>query len=245
MTVASGQFVAGLWPAAALWRPHVEEIERAHGGQPVIHLAQSTRFRRVPDPEEPLTGHCAITDVLSLGPDLVHVLEITLSAGTPVASSELALLTRGHADPSRRAWRPPRAPAASTPIGTVCRDFTLDGARRYADASGDQNPVHQSNPAAQAAGFPGAVAHGLHVLATALSAAHELGVLRYRDLTEVTARFARPVVLPDTVRFAVARTPDPRRFRLFAGTNSGEILKAASFGVADGRGLSHDRAIKR
>ena len=37
--------------------------------------------------------------------------------------------------------------------------------KRYADVSGDHNPIHLDDAAAEAAGFPGVIAHGMSVLA--------------------------------------------------------------------------------
>lgn len=38
--------------------------------------------------------------------------------------------------------------------------------RRYAEASGDPNPIHLSDDAAEAAGLPGVIAHGMLTVAT-------------------------------------------------------------------------------
>jgi acyl dehydratase len=37
--------------------------------------------------------------------------------------------------------------------------------KSYADASGDQNPLHQDDAFAQAVGFPGIIAHGMFTMA--------------------------------------------------------------------------------
>jgi acyl dehydratase len=44
------------------------------------------------------------------------------------------------------------------------RVVTRADVRAYADASGDQNPLHLSDEAARAAGFPGVVAHGMFTM---------------------------------------------------------------------------------
>lgn len=44
------------------------------------------------------------------------------------------------------------------------RVVTREDVKAYADASGDQNPLHQDDEAARAAGFPGIVAHGMFTL---------------------------------------------------------------------------------
>ncbi len=84
------------------------------------------------------------------------------------------------------------------------RSFTVTRAdlRRYADVAGDPNPVHVSDEAARAAGFPGVVAHGMYTLALAGRALEEWagGRGRVRDLR---AKFTRPVVVPDDDQGAV------------------------------------------
>jgi acyl dehydratase len=44
------------------------------------------------------------------------------------------------------------------------RVVTRDDVRAYADASGDQNPLHQRDEVARAAGFDGIIAHGMFTM---------------------------------------------------------------------------------
>jgi acyl dehydratase len=44
------------------------------------------------------------------------------------------------------------------------RTVTREGVKAYADASGDQNPLHQDDAVARAAGFPRVVAHGMFTM---------------------------------------------------------------------------------
>ena len=73
---------------------------------------------------------------------------------------------------------------------------TRDDLRRYADASGDDNPVHLDDDVAAAAGFPGVVAHGMYTLALAGRALEDWAGGRGR-VRDVRAKFTRPVVVPD------------------------------------------------
>ena len=81
---------------------------------------------------------------------------------------------------------------------------TREDLRRYAAASGDPNPVHLEDAAAQAAGFDGVIAHGMLTLALAGRALEDWagGPGRVRDLR---AKFTRPVPVPDDERGAVVR----------------------------------------
>lgn len=64
----------------------------------------------------------------------------------------------------------------------------------YAAASGDQNPIHQSEDVARSVGLPGVIAHGMYTLALAARAIDVwAGPGRVVDLG---AKFTRPVVVP-------------------------------------------------
>ena len=49
------------------------------------------------------------------------------------------------------------------------RTVTRQDVKAYADASGDQNPLHQDDGVARAAGFPRVVAHGMYTMGTLAS----------------------------------------------------------------------------
>ena len=84
-------------------------------------------------------------------------------------------------------------------VGTVLDEkvFYLDRAllKRYADASGDQNPIHQNEEFALSVGLPNVIAHGMLTMALvgkyvsdfAGGSAHVL---------EYSARFIKPVIVP-------------------------------------------------
>jgi acyl dehydratase len=49
------------------------------------------------------------------------------------------------------------------------RLVTREDVKAYADASGDQNPLHQDDEVARAAGFPRVVPHGMYTMGTLTS----------------------------------------------------------------------------
>ena len=65
----------------------------------------------------------------------------------------------------------------------------------YANASGDQNPIHQNEEFAKSVGLPDVIAHGMFTMALAGRYASEIagnsGAIR-----EFSARFTKPVVVP-------------------------------------------------
>jgi acyl dehydratase len=65
---------------------------------------------------------------------------------------------------------------------------------RYAEASGDDNPIHQDESVARSVGLPGVIAHGMYTMALAARA-----VTAWFPEAEVVSfgcKFTNPVVVP-------------------------------------------------
>ena len=81
---------------------------------------------------------------------------------------------------------------------TSSRVVTREDVKAYADASGDQNPLHQDDAVARAAGFPGVVAHGMFTMGTLASALLE----RLGDgamLERLSVQFRSPVFVGESI----------------------------------------------
>lgn len=78
--------------------------------------------------------------------------------------------------------------------------FTVERADlvAYAEASGDHNPIHLDDAAAEAAGLPGVIAHGMYTMGLVSRAILEWVADSGLDATlgEFSSRFAKPVVVP-------------------------------------------------
>jgi acyl dehydratase len=115
-------------------------------------------------------------------------------------------------------------------VGTVLDEkvFYLDRAllKQYADASGDQNPIHQNEEFALSVGLPNVIAHGMLTMALvgkyvsdfAGGSAHVL---------EYSARFTKPVIVPAgekvdlTVSATVAEVTDGKISLTLSATSAG------------------------
>ena len=84
-------------------------------------------------------------------------------------------------------------------VGTVIpeRIFKVDRAalKRYADASGDQNPIHQDENFAKSVGLPDVIAHGMFTMALAGKFATDWAG-GSATMKEYSTRFTKPVVVP-------------------------------------------------
>jgi len=87
---------------------------------------------------------------------------------------------------------PPEAKAAK--LASVASSVDPDQALRYAEASGDANPIHVDDAAAQAVGLPGVILHGMCTMALCgRDVVDELAGGDPTLLRRLAVRFYRPV----------------------------------------------------
>ena len=65
---------------------------------------------------------------------------------------------------------------------------------RYAEASGDHNPIHQDEEVARSVGLPGVIAHGMYTMALAARAVE--GWFPGAEVVSLRCKFTNPVVVP-------------------------------------------------
>jgi acyl dehydratase len=84
-------------------------------------------------------------------------------------------------------------------VGTVVEEkvFYLDRAllKQYADASGDQNPIHQNQEFAVSVGLPNVIAHGMLTMALVGKYVSDFAG-GSANVLEFSARFTKPVIVP-------------------------------------------------
>jgi acyl dehydratase len=88
--------------------------------------------------------------------------------------------------------------AVGSEVPALSRVVTAEAVKAYADAGGDQNPLHQDDAVARAAGFPGIIAHGMFTMGhlAALVSRWAGGPERIRHLT---AQFRAPVYMGEEI----------------------------------------------
>lgn len=96
-------------------------------------------------------------------------------------------------------------------LPTRSKTVTREDVKAYADASGDQNPLHQDDAVARALGFPGIIAHGMFTMAHMASCATRWlggaeGVARLRAQFRAPVLMGETIVAGGTVRSVDART---------------------------------------
>lgn len=118
-------------------------------------------------------------------------------------------------------------PAVSPPISARIR-VGGDRVTRYADISGDTNPIHLEDDAARAAGFEGRIAHGMSIFGMALTHAAQVAAETedHLLLTGCGVRFALPVLVGQEIELRAAATGVPGTLAISAVGPDGPVLKS-------------------
>lgn len=98
--------------------------------------------------------------------------------------------------------------------------------KRYADASGDQNPIHQNEEFALSVGLPNVIAHGMLTMALVGKYVSDFAGGSAK-VVEFGARFTKPVIVPAgekvdlTVTAVVAEIADGKISLTLSATSAG------------------------
>jgi acyl dehydratase len=106
--------------------------------------------------------------------------------------------------------------------------FYLDRAmlKQYADASGDQNPIHQNEEFAVSVGLPNVIAHGMLTMALVGKYISDFAG-GSANVLEYGARFTKPVIVPAgekvdlTVSATVTESSDGKVSLTLSATSAG------------------------
>jgi acyl dehydratase len=82
-------------------------------------------------------------------------------------------------------------------VGPVTVPVRRDTLVAYANASGDQNPIHQDEAFARSVGLPDVIAHGMWTMGASASVVTEWAGDAGR-VVEFGTRFTKPVVVPES-----------------------------------------------
>jgi len=131
-----------------------------HGEQEIVH-------HRPVHPGDVLVITPSLESVEDKGRGATYVAKVSATTpdGDPVNESYATIFVRGGGSGTER---PPSAkpepPAKGDLVTTFTSHVDLDMPTRYAEASGDHNPIHVDPAVATAVGLPGVINHGLGTL---------------------------------------------------------------------------------
>ncbi|MBI3857449.1 MAG: SDR family NAD(P)-dependent oxidoreductase [Planctomycetes bacterium] len=159
----------------------------------MVHGEQEFTFRRPLKAWDLITPRGRVRSIEDKSSGQILNFEQTLFCeGEPLVQMTSGLFFRGESKGDKpavpAAAEKPPPPADSTHVLTVPSDLP----RRYAEASGDMNPIHVDKGFAQSAGFKDVILHGLGTLALVSKALP-------KTLSALQVRFAKPVYPNDVL----------------------------------------------
>ena len=209
----------------------------------MLHAEQDMHFHAPLVPGRRLVTHAEAYSLRSgrMGTRFTMRVVSTDEAGEPVVEQFATMLIRGvepgddaGPTPPPHAF-PPEAKAAK--LASLSSSVDPDQARRYADASGDHNPIHVDDAAAKAVGLPGVILHGMCTMALCSRAVvDELAGGDPTRLGRLAVRFYRPVFPGNdlvTTMYDAGTAGGDRRAVAFEASSAGKVV------VRDGRAEVH------
>ncbi len=168
----------------------------------LVHGEQEMVFHDVLRPMDLVTPRAEITSVVEKSSGwLVDVEQWLMRDGERVVEAKSGLFVRNpEAEKGDKSKSAQEAPERGEPLFTDEQVVADDQPQRYAEASGDMNPIHTDPNVAKAAGLPDVILHGLCTMAFAARAVVD-GALdgHVEDLGRMKVRFAKPVLPGSTL----------------------------------------------
>jgi acyl dehydratase len=164
----------------------------------LLHSAQDMEFLAPIRPGDLITSDAMIASIESAanGETMAVDLEAQNQRGEIVNRTTFTVLIRARRQSASAAESRSAAPVTTQPPPLLGITQTIDSDQtfRYAEASGDRNPIHVDQNVARMAGLPGIIVHGLCTMAFASKVmVDNLCAGDPARLKRLTARFSRPV----------------------------------------------------
>jgi acyl dehydratase len=169
----------------------------------LVHGEQDMEFPNPIRPGDVITANAKILSIeaKTTGETMTVELNAANQKGQPVQKTLFIIFIRGARNRDAASSEPrPVAPDRGEPLFSVAQTIDKDQTFRYAEASGDPNPIHVDENVAKMAGLPGIIVHGLCTMAfTSKIAIDRLCSGDPTRLKRLRVRFSRPVLPGQTI----------------------------------------------
>src|SRR5258708_15073759 len=187
----------------------------------LVHGEQDMEFANPIRPGDIITASAKIISIETKASGETMTVEHAASTqgGQPVNKTLYSAFIRGgrNRDVDSRTGERVVEPARGEPDFTVAQTIDDDQTYRYAEASGDRNPIHVDAGIAKMAGLPGIIVHGLCTMAfTSKVAIDQLCNGDPTRLKRLRVRFSRPVLPGQTITTKVWSDSESQGRKIFA-----------------------------
>jgi acyl dehydratase len=188
----------------------------------LVHGEQDMEFTNPIRPGDVITASAKIISIETKATGETMTIELNASnqTGNHVNKTLFSAFIRGGRN--RDAVRAESADrivesARGEPEFTVAQKIDDDQTYRYAEASGDRNPIHTDASVARMAGLPGIIVHGLCTMAfTSKVAIDKLCSGDPTRLKRLRVRFSRPVLPGQTITTKIWPNPNESDRKIFS-----------------------------
>lgn len=204
----------------------------------LLHTAQEMEYFAPIRPGDEIAGEARIASIEPVpgGETITLALSACDARGQLVNRARFTALIRSRRESAELRKAAEADSALSTPLFSITQKIDKDQTSRYAEASGDRNPIHVDENVAKMAGLPGIIVHGLCTMAFASRALVE--TICAEDplrLKRMSVRFARPVFPGDVITTSIFAGPAQGQYVFRTSNPSGLIVLRDGFAeVANG-----------
>jgi acyl dehydratase len=207
-----GTVAPPLFAAVVTWMPVISALTDPELRADLIrllHTAQDMEFHAPIRAGDRISATARLAEIVAVagGEALTLELDATNQNGEQVNRTRFTVLIRVRREAV--AVAEPRTDASSAiasgaPLCSVTQTIDRDQTFRYAEASGDRNPIHVDETVAKMAGLPGIIVHGMCAMAFASRAVvDELCGGDPLRLKRLAVRFSRPVFPGDSLTTSI------------------------------------------
>ena len=229
-----------MFAVVVTWNSTLNAVMDPEVGADLLRLVHGEQDMWFPAPIRPgdrITSRAKITaiDAKATGETLTVELSAVNQDGVAVNYSVFSAFIRGAGRrASQQGTRADERPRGE-PNLTVAQSIDADQTFRYAQASGDRNPIHVDENVARMAGLPGIIVHGLCTMAfTSKVMIDHLCDGNPTRLKRLRVRFSRPVRPGATITTRVWPQGEREGRRVFAyETSAGDGQAVIRGGIAE------------
>jgi acyl dehydratase len=185
----------------------------------LLHSEQDMHFFCPMQPGDVITSQARVVSIAeqATGETLVVEVGCRNQKEEEVEKILFTALIRGKRTREKREEKPAGKTPSGEPLLRVSQTIDRDQTYRYAEASGDHNPIHVDENTARMAGLPGIIVHGMCTMAfTSKVIINHLCGGDPRKLQRLRVCFSRPVVPGQIITTHVWQRSLPGELRVYA-----------------------------
>ncbi len=238
--VAGGIVAPPMFAVVATWIPLLSTMTdpELHADLlRLLHTRQEMEFLAPIRPGDQIVATATIATIVDApgGESMTVELSAANQTGAPVNRTRFTVLIRGRRTPEARVSPTDESAHGAEPLAVVTQTIDRDQTFRYAEASGDRNPIHVDENVAKLAGLPGIIVHGLCTMAFVSRALIvQICAGDPLRLKRLALNFSRPVFPGDAITTSIWPAGDTRGPQCFAfATVNAEGLAVIRNGTAE------------